>query len=182
MDRFRLDPARKTVLVFGGSQGATTINEAARGIVDLWADRDDVQVVHVTGLRNPPVEVAASGLLYRSVSFVDDMVEAYAIADVALCRGGATTVAELGVIGLPSVIVPYPHHRDRQQELHGRVLERAGAAVVVEDAEATPERVAAALDGLLHDADRLSRMSAAARSWGRPHAATAVAEVVEAAA
>jgi UDP-N-acetylglucosamine--N-acetylmuramyl-(pentapeptide) pyrophosphoryl-undecaprenol N-acetylglucosamine transferase len=182
IDRFRLDPARKTVLVFGGSQGANTINDAARGLARLWAERSDIQIVHVTGLRRPPGDISESDLIYQSVSFVDDMVEAYAVADVALCRGGATTVAELGVVGLPSVIVPYPHHRDRQQELHGRVLERAGAALVVADTDASPQRVAAALDGLLGDPDRLSRMRVAARSWGKPDAAAAVVDVVTAAA
>ena len=68
---------------------------------------------------------------------MDAMVLAYAVADLALCRGGATTVAELGVVGLPSIVVPYPHHRDRQQERHGRVLERAGAAVVLPDEDTT---------------------------------------------
>jgi UDP-N-acetylglucosamine--N-acetylmuramyl-(pentapeptide) pyrophosphoryl-undecaprenol N-acetylglucosamine transferase len=182
IDRFDLDPARKTVLVFGGSQGASTINDAARGLARLWTDRSDVQIVHVTGLRRPPGEVTVGELIYRSVPFVDDMVEAYAIADVALCRGGATTVAELGVVGLPSVVVPYPHHRDRQQELHGRVLERAGAALVIADADASAEHVATVLQGLLRDPARLERMRAAARSWGKPHAATAVVKVLEAVA
>lgn len=181
-DRFDLDPHRKTVLVFGGSLGAATINDAALGLAQLWRDRDDVQIVHIAGIRNAAPEVAASKLIFRSVSFLDDMVEAYAAADVALCRGGATTVAELAVVGLPAVIVPYPHHRDMQQERHGRILERAGAAVVVADADATAERVAEVIDALLSDSARLDTMSAAALAWGKPDAAAAVARVLRAAA
>ncbi|MDQ3879281.1 MAG: undecaprenyldiphospho-muramoylpentapeptide beta-N-acetylglucosaminyltransferase [Actinomycetota bacterium] len=182
IERWRLDPWRKTLLVFGGSLGAATINAAARGLAKLWSHRADVQVVHVTGMRNP-AEVGSGGdLIYRSESFVTDMVEAYAVADIALCRGGATTVAELGVIGLPSVIVPYPHHRDKQQERHGRVLEAAGAAAVIPDAEATADRVATVVDDLWSDEDRLGEMRNAAKRWGRPDAAAALAAVVRSAA
>jgi UDP-N-acetylglucosamine--N-acetylmuramyl-(pentapeptide) pyrophosphoryl-undecaprenol N-acetylglucosamine transferase len=103
---------------------------------------------------------------------------AYAVADLALCRGGATTVAELGVTGVPSVIVPYPYHRDRQQERHGDVLEQHGAARVLPDEEATTERVAEITGGLLVDRVSLARMGEATSRWGRPDAAERLAEVV----
>lgn len=177
-ERFGLDRARKTILVFGGSLGAQTVNAAAVGLARSWGERDDVQIVHITGMRQSTTTVDANRLIYRSLAYVDDMIAAYAVADIALCRGGATTVAELGVVGLPAVIVPYPHHRDRQQELHGRVLERAGAALVVADDDASPANVGELLDELLHDDSRLAAMASAARSWGRPHAALEVADVV----
>jgi UDP-N-acetylglucosamine--N-acetylmuramyl-(pentapeptide) pyrophosphoryl-undecaprenol N-acetylglucosamine transferase len=106
------------------------------------------------------------------------MVEAYAVADVALCRGGATTVAELCVTGLPSVIVPYPHHRDQQQEKHARVLERAGAAVTLLDEQATSEKVGETIEGLVSDDAKLKAMSDAAKALGRPDAAERLADVV----
>jgi UDP-N-acetylglucosamine--N-acetylmuramyl-(pentapeptide) pyrophosphoryl-undecaprenol N-acetylglucosamine transferase len=175
--RWNLDPDRRTLLAFGGSQGAARINRAVLELAELWAGRDDVQVLHITGTdRHDPPPVAT--LVYRSVPYVARMIEAYAVADLVLCRGGATTVAELGVTGVPSIIVPYPHHRDRQQERHGRVLERAGAARVILDSDATGERVAEVAGALLTDARLLASMRAAALSLGRPDAADRLASVV----
>ena len=176
---FDLDPARRTVLVFGGSLGAKTVTDAAFGLAQEWSDRGDVQVLHILGRRGTDVPAPATAdLLYRTVPYVERMVEAYAIADVAVCRGGASTVAELTVIGVPSVIVPYPYHRDRQQERHARVLEAAGASEVLLDRDTTPSALAAMLNRLLADDGRRAEMSEAARSLARPDAAQELASIV----
>jgi len=176
---FGLDDARRTVLVFGGSLGAKRITDAALGLGGLWSEREDVQVLHILGRRGGDVEVGATErLIYRTVPYVQRMVEAYAVADVAVCRGGASTVAELTAVGLPAIIVPYPYHRDRQQERHARVLEAAGAAVVLSDEDTTSDVLAAELDALLADRARLDGMAGAARSLGKPDAAQALADLV----
>ena len=186
LERFRLDPSRKTLLVFGGSQGAKRINEAVAGLVDRWAHKDDRQILHITGTaQTPSREITRDpdgSLVYQQVAFVERMQEPYAVADLALCRGGATTVAELGAVGLPALIVPYPFHRDKQQERHGLVLARAGAAMVIDDAEATAERISTEADRLFTDDAALVSMRDAARSFGRPEAADALAQVVREAA
>jgi UDP-N-acetylglucosamine--N-acetylmuramyl-(pentapeptide) pyrophosphoryl-undecaprenol N-acetylglucosamine transferase len=189
LERWDLDPSKLTLLVFGGSLGARTVNDAAAGLAELWATRTDVQILHVSG-RAAFEEIsqrvakrgAGRGLTYRVVPYVSEMGDAYAVADLALCRGGATTVAELEVVGVPSIIVPYPHHRDRQQERHGRILERAGAATVVPDGEATTERIATVADGILTDPSRLEEMRSAARGLGHRDAAERLAAVVKEAA
>jgi UDP-N-acetylglucosamine--N-acetylmuramyl-(pentapeptide) pyrophosphoryl-undecaprenol N-acetylglucosamine transferase len=180
--RFGLSEDRRTLLVFGGSQGAQRVNTAAAELAHRWRARGDRQIVHITGPAYDGAPPEAGSLVYRAVPFVDRMIEAYAVADLALCRGGATTVAEIASVGLPAVIVPYPFHRDRQQELHGRVLERAGAAVVIDDAEATGARVGAEADRLLAQGSMLEAMSRAARSLGVPDAAERLAAVVKEAA
>ncbi|MCA1704534.1 MAG: UDP-N-acetylglucosamine--N-acetylmuramyl-(pentapeptide) pyrophosphoryl-undecaprenol N-acetylglucosamine transferase, partial [Actinobacteria bacterium] len=124
-ERFGLDPATRTILVFGGSLGARTLNRAAPALAQRWSDRSDLQILHIAG-RSPQNQSEAAGAKpsnYHRVEYTQHMAEAYAVADLALCRGGATTVAELGAVGLPAIIVPYPHHRDRQQERHAQVLE-----------------------------------------------------------
>jgi UDP-N-acetylglucosamine--N-acetylmuramyl-(pentapeptide) pyrophosphoryl-undecaprenol N-acetylglucosamine transferase len=188
-ERFELDPERKTLLVFGGSQGAKRINEAALGLTSEWAERGDFQILHITGRTGGRADTfderarqRPGKLIYRLQGYVDEMVLAYAVADLALCRGGATTVAELGVVGLPSVVVPYPYHRDRQQERHGRVLERAGAALVLPDEDTTAERVAEVAGELLEDEGRLKDMRESALAVGRPDAAAALARLVREAA
>lgn len=172
---FGLDPGRTTVIFFGGSLGARTLNRAAPEVARLWSTRDDVQILHIAGRDRS--ESAVDALAYRAIEYTDRMDLAYAAADVAVCRGGATTIAELTVVGLPSVIVPYPFHRDRQQERHGRILERAGAARVVSDDDATPQRLSTELGEIL-DGETRSRMAAAARALGVPDAAERLAAVV----
>ena len=174
--RFGLDPNKRTVLVFGGSLGARTLNTAAPALARRWSDRDDLQILHISG-RSSTGEPEPEALPnYHRVHYTKEMAEVYAVADVGICRGGATTVAELAAVGLPSVIVPYPHHRDQQQLRHAEVLVRAGAALMVLDEEATPERLGLAVEGF--GEEMLAAMSRAARSLARPDAALQVAELV----
>ena len=183
LEAFGLDHTRKTLLVFGGSQGARRINEAAAGLPELWAERNDLQILHIAGrgafpeLRDKE-RLTRDGCIYRVVEFVDDMTAAYAVADLALCRGGATTLAELALVRLPAMIVPYPYHRDRQQERQGRVAERAGAAVLLDDAATTAGSVASLATDLLGDAARLADMGARFGALARPDAADRLAAVV----
>ena len=178
-ESFELDPSRKTILVFGGSLGAKKVTDAALGLATRWTDRTDVQVLHILGRRGGDVVApTTNGLIYRTVAYVDRMIEAYAVADVAVCRGGASTVAELTVVGVPSIIVPYPHHRDRQQERHARVLEAAGAADVLLDQDTSTEALASGIDRMLSDPAGLDAKRAAARALGRPTAAADLAGIV----
>ena len=178
LERFDLDAERKTLLVFGGSLGARTINAAAAGLGKAWAGRTDRQVLHIAGSAQPTLEAVSEGLVLRSVPYVEDMSEAYALADLALCRGGASTIAELTVAGVPAVIVPYPYHRDRQQERQSRVLESAGAALLLPDGATTAEKVAAIADEIFDDAGKLAAMRRASAELGRPEAAQELARVV----
>jgi UDP-N-acetylglucosamine--N-acetylmuramyl-(pentapeptide) pyrophosphoryl-undecaprenol N-acetylglucosamine transferase len=183
--RFALQEGRTTILVTGGSLGARRINEAAIRLADRWAGRGDLQILHITGRTHHEAIAAGVGsgedrkLIYRTVEFVDRMAEAYAVADLAVCRGGASTVAEVSVVGLPSIIVPYPYHRDHQQELHGRALERAGGAVVLPDGDVNGDSLGALVEAITGDEQRLEEMRSGARSFGRPAAAEDLAAVVE---
>jgi UDP-N-acetylglucosamine--N-acetylmuramyl-(pentapeptide) pyrophosphoryl-undecaprenol N-acetylglucosamine transferase len=178
-----LEEGRRTVLIFGGSQGARRINQAAMGAIERLGDRSDLQIVFATGPRNVD-DVRASlpasdGLTVRLFPFVERMDLALAAADLVVCRSGATTVAELTCCGVPSILVPYPHHRDRQQELNARILQRDGAAVVLSDEDLTAELLATRIGDLLADESRLQRMGARAELLGRPDAAASLADVIE---
>lgn len=177
---------RMVVAVFGGSLGARTLNEAVRGALDWWKDRTDLAVRHVVGDRDwrpldgAPADLAVGGLVYQPVRYEDRMDLLMAAADLAVCRAGATSVAELAVVGLPAVLVPYPSAPGDHQTANARMLESAGAALLVPDAQLDASRLAAAVDGLLAAPDRLAAMSAAARRQARPDAAARVADLVEA--
>jgi UDP-N-acetylglucosamine--N-acetylmuramyl-(pentapeptide) pyrophosphoryl-undecaprenol N-acetylglucosamine transferase len=103
---------------------------------------------------------------------------AYAAADAVVCRSGASTLAELTVLGLPSILVPYPHATADHQTANARSVEQAGGAVVVADADLDAARLVAEAEPLLLDDARRTRMATAARSFGRPDAAARVADLV----
>jgi len=181
------DPAHPVVLVFGGSLGAWRVNESALGLYDHWRDRRDLTVVLVTGHRDHAECSTRLATLRRPddrldltlVEYEEHMERQYERASVAVTRAGAVTVAELAVVGLPAVLVPLPGAPDDHQTRNAGAAAAAGGAVVVPDADATAERLAAELDQLLADPARLDAMSTAARTLGRPDAAARVATLVE---
>jgi UDP-N-acetylglucosamine--N-acetylmuramyl-(pentapeptide) pyrophosphoryl-undecaprenol N-acetylglucosamine transferase len=177
-----LEGDRRTVLVAGGSQGALRIDRAAAGAVRLLRHRADLQLLVLTGPAHAG-ELAgareeAGALAVRAVPFLERMELAYAAADLVVSRAGASTVAEVAVCGLPSILVPYPHATANHQEANARALARAGGAVVLSDAELAPEVLAARVVELVDDPDRMAAMGERAAAWGRPDAARALASLV----
>ncbi len=180
---FGLDPDRPTLLVFGGSQGARSINEAVVGAARALTDAG-VQLLHAAGATGVdgvraalPADLAAP---YVAVPYLDDMASAYAAADLALCRSGALSCAELAAVGLPAVYVPLPIGNG-EQRLNATPAVTAGAAVLVDDADLDAAEVAGHVIGILTKPGRLARMAGAAAS-GAPRGATeALVEMVAAA-
>lgn len=175
---FGLDQDAPTLLVTGGSQGARSLNEAVAGAAGELAVAG-IGVLHAYGPRNTaPVPVPGrGGPPYVAVPYLERMDLALAAADLAVCRCGAMTVAELSAVGLPALYVPLPHGNG-EQALNARPLVDAGGALLVPDAELTPERIVAEVTGVLTDPRRLAAMSAAARVAGHPEADTALARIV----
>lgn len=178
---FGLDAARRTLLVTGASSGARTVN---RSLVALLKDRglpEGWQVLHLTGeLDHAEVAEAYRGIRVPATvrAYEHDMGLAYAAADLAVARAGASTIAELLAVGLPAVFMPYPFHRDQHQMRQARAVEAMGAAVVVEDRPGDPATwrdLAAALESLMADDARRRELAGRARAAGRPGAADAVA-------
>lgn len=178
-------PAGATVVVaFGGSLGARTINTAVLALAGQWRDRADRAIYHVVGSRDWDTMTASApelpdgGLWYRQVRYEDRMEVVYAAADLALCRAGASTVAELAAVGLPAVLVPLPGAPNDHQTANAAALVAAGGARMVVDADATAERLRAEIDRLA-DPETLAAMAAAARSVAHRDAAALVAALVE---
>jgi UDP-N-acetylglucosamine--N-acetylmuramyl-(pentapeptide) pyrophosphoryl-undecaprenol N-acetylglucosamine transferase len=186
----RLLADKPLVAVFGGSLGARRINQATAELYDLWRSRGDLTIQHVSGPSGYDTARAAwtaaqresDALDYRLLPYEDKMPDLYAATTVAVCRAGATTVAELAAAGVPSVLVPLPGAPGDHQTRNAEALVDVGAAALVPDAECTGARLAAELEPLLADHDRLEAMAAAARTLARPDAAHELAALVEAAA
>ncbi len=167
----------KVLLVFGGSQGAQRINQAvAAAAKDLAVA--GISVLHAHGPKNTLDlrEPADGDPPYVAVPYLDRMDLAYAAADLAVCRSGAMTVAEVTDVGLPAVYVPLPIGNG-EQRLNALPVVTAGGGVLIEDADMTPSFVVETVTSLLSDAGRLQTMTAAAALAGHRDAAQRVAEV-----
>lgn len=176
-------PDGPVLLVSGGSQGARSINTALAGALDELLAAG-VSVLHVLGQANFTDDLVArdhpSGAAYRPLAYVTAMEDAYAAADLMLGRSGAGTVMETAMVGLPTVFVPLPHGNGEQARNAGFLVE-ADAAVLVADADLTPQRLTTTVLELAQDPDRLATMSARCRELVPSGAAEALAELVLAA-
>ncbi len=181
-ERLGIPPGARLLLVFGGSQAVRRFNAAVAGALPRLVER--VHVVHVTGDAGYAEALAGRERLtaevrdrYRPFPFLrDDMLAALAAADLVVGRAGSSTLAEAAALGLPLVVVPYPHAAGHQRA-NARALVEAGAARLVDDAAFDADALLDAAK-LLDDPAAHARMSAAARSLGRPAAAEAVADLV----
>lgn len=175
---------RVVVAVWSGSLGATSVNRAGRDLACRWADRSDIAIRHVVGRRDwgefspPPPEVVEGALIYQLVEYEDDMPSLLVAADVAVCRAGASTVAELAMAGLPSVLVPLPIAPRDHQRANASELVGLGSAILIDDHLLDAEVLATELEPMINDAGLRQRMAQGARSVARPEAARRVAGLV----
>ena len=181
-EAFGLDPGKRTLFVFGGSRGAASINRATEGALTLLRQQSQLQVIWQTGaedfegirdrFRNVPIKVCVFAYL--------EMIEkAYAIADIAVCRAGAMTIAELTACGVAAILVPYPHATRDHQTHNARGLAERDAALVIADKELTAETLAKEIETLLRDEPRLRRLGRNARAFARVDAAQRIARSME---
>jgi|SRR5579884_552043 len=169
--RLGLDCARKTILAIGGSQGARSINEAVAALVTRRALPPDWQILHVSGERDfAYMQAEEREPLGENrivlVAYLREMADAYAVADLVVARAGASTLGELAALGLPSVLVPYPHASEDHQKANARAFEAAGAAVVIEDRKLDADALWWTLREVMNS-PRLAAMRSAARSIAR---------------
>jgi UDP-N-acetylglucosamine--N-acetylmuramyl-(pentapeptide) pyrophosphoryl-undecaprenol N-acetylglucosamine transferase len=170
-----------TLLVFGGSQGARAINQAMiESLAGLRMKIPGIHIIHQTGQRDYDRVLAAyqaSGISGEVHKFIDDMPETFGRADLLVCRSGASTVGEITAAGRPAIFVPFPAAADDHQNVNARALERANAAVVVEESNLGPSYLVETIVALMSDAPRLRSMSAAAKSLAHPKAVEEIAEM-----
>jgi UDP-N-acetylglucosamine--N-acetylmuramyl-(pentapeptide) pyrophosphoryl-undecaprenol N-acetylglucosamine transferase len=165
------------VFVVGGSLGAKALNATVPQALALLQAAERPVVTHQAGAAHVDAlrsAYLAAGVDAEILAFIDDMAARYAEADLIICRAGATTVAELAVAGVGSILVPFPHAVDDHQTRNARYLADRGAALLLPQQELTPQSLAAVLRGLTRA--RLLEMARAARAAGKPDAAQKVAD------
>lgn len=176
------DEGPTRLLAFGGSQGASRINAALREALPGLMGQRDLEVVIQTGERElaaTRTALAACGPTLRVEAYLDDMPAQMARADFVICRAGAMTLAEIALMGLPAIIVPLPSAVDDHQSANAAVFSRAGAALVIADAELDGTRLAAALAPLLDDPERRRKMAAASAELARADACGTILDAME---
>ncbi len=162
LDKLNLEDGRVTVLVFGGSQGASDINYSFAGVLPyLEGMKEKLQVVHVCG-PGKGSGIADSyreaGIKARIFEYMQKMAYAYSVADIAVCRAGATTVAEIASRGIPAIFVPYPHATSGHQQLNAIPVCEKGGALLLKNQDLSGESLALTLIPLIREKDKLRGM------------------------
>ena len=182
MKQFNLVPHKKTVLILGGSQGASTINRAVLEDLNLHEKGLNFQVLWQTGEKD--YQKIKENLKNKSNSvqtfnFIEDMSSAYAVGDIIISRAGAITLSEITGCGRPALLIPYPHATAEHQKFNAQVLEKRGAVVVIEEKELTKGKLIAKVLELLADEAKLKQMSRNSKSLGKPEALNEILDEIE---
>lgn len=182
----KLDAAKKTIFIFGGSGGAKSLNRAMLGFYSYVEKKPDLQLIHVTGKRDfadQKNEIKKAGLQLggriRVEKYLYQIEDAYSVADLIICRSGAITLSELTARGIGSILVPFPHATDNHQEYNARSLERAGAAKIILDWDLSADRLCQSVDQLFKTPSKLEKMKKASAKLGIRDADQRIIKVIK---
>ena len=180
LNKFGLEKGKKTIFVFGGSQGAHTINHAFFQCLDLL--KSDWQVLWQTGeadFSETSQKVKDKEIPCAVYPFIEDMGSAFAASDLVVSRSGALTLAEITACGKPSILIPFPFSTADHQRHNAEALERKGAATVILQEDLTPKVLADRICSLLSDENRLKKMAEKSKRLGRPEAVSLLVDEME---
>ena len=179
-EKFGLSSSKKTILVTGGSQGAQAINEVIlRCLPKLEPLSGELQIIHCTGEYGYEAAKAAykqTDINAFVCSFLDDMGAAFSMTDIIICRAGATTIAEITAIGIPAILIPYPHAADNHQYWNAMELASNGGGYLLQQIDLTPEKIIELITDLFNNKEKYDRMKMFNKGMGMPNAATKVVD------
>ncbi len=179
--KFNLDSSKKTILVLGGSKGAASINRAVLGGMDLIKDaiKNNWQVLLVSGqddYDNIMKIVGEDHKIFSVEPYLHDIEKAYSLADLVICRAGATTLAEISVYGLPAILIPYPYATQDHQGINAKIFEREGAAISILEKDLSGEKLGQVLLDLLKNKDQLGIMAKKSRELSNVNSAKKIVD------
>jgi len=178
---------KKTLLVFGGSQGAEALNRAIWEVAKTYPESsgEKFQIVHITGrgyddfmVNRAKEEFSSKGISYFAFPYIERMDLAYSCADLCLCRAGAGTIAELAAVGIPAVIVPYPHARNKHQEYNAKAFSESGAAIVVRQDDGLAMKALLTAVEIIRNNDMLENMRKVAEKLRVESSAWSIARII----
>ena len=181
--KFNLDSSKKTILVLGGSKGAASINRAVLQGIDLTKDviKNNWQVLLISGqddYDNIMKMVGEDHKIFSIEPYLYDIEKAYSLADLVICRAGATTLAEIGAYGLPAILIPYPYATQNHQEVNARIFTREGAAILILEKDLSDKKLAQVLLDILKDKNRLEMMARKSRELGNENSAKKIVDYI----
>ena len=179
--KFGLNPDRFTIFITGGSQGASALNETFLKMIQQYGLPRNSQAIWQCGKEEYPVLMKAIGQFEEKISlhpFIEDMSSAYGASDLIICRAGALTLAEIAVVGIPAILVPFPYAAMDHQRKNARTFVQSEAAVMIDQSELTPSLLFATISDLIDEPNRLHRMANAMRSLGKPNATEVIARKI----
>lgn len=170
-----LEPDKKILAILGGSQGAEAINRLiVENINTLNRHKSQLAVIHLTGeadYQKVKATYESSGISHYVVAFSRQMSEIYSCADLVIARAGGITIAELTALGIPAVLIPYPHAAENHQYLNAREFANYGAGLMIEQKNLNNEKLKYLIEEILFDESVLSQMAQLSQKLGFPHSA-----------
>lgn len=184
LKQYRLDPTKKTVLIFGGSQGAMKINQAVLEALPEFSKKE-YQVLYASGERyyeeiEEKIGMAKDGFKNISIQpYIDQMAEVMANSDLLIGRAGATSIAEFTALGLPAILIPSPYVTNDHQTKNAQSLVNAGAVTMISDATLTATNLVAAVDEIMLDEAKRQKMKQVSKAQGIPDASSRLYDLVQ---
>jgi UDP-N-acetylglucosamine:LPS N-acetylglucosamine transferase len=181
--KFNLDSSKKTILVLGGSKGAASINRAVLGGIDLIKDatKNNWQVLLISGqddYDNIMEIVGEDHKIFSVEPYLHDIQKAYSLADLVICRAGATTLAEISAYGLPAILIPYPYATQDHQGINAKIFEREGAAISILEKDLSGEKLGQVLLDLLKNKNQLGIMAKKSRGLSNVNSAKKIVDYI----
>ena len=181
--KFNLDSLKKTILVLGGSKGAASINRAVIGGINLIKEdiKNGWQVLLISGQDDYDsiIKIMREDHKIFSIEpYLHDIEKAYSLADLIICRAGATTLAEIGAYGLPAILIPYPYATHNHQEVNARIFTREGAAILILEKDLSDKKLAQVLLDILKDKNRLEMMARKSKELGNENSAKKIVDYI----
>ena len=181
--KYNLDSSKKTILVLGGSKGAASINRAVLGSIDFIKDaiKNNLQVLLISGqddYDNIMGIVGENHKIFSVEPYLHDIEKAYSLADLVICRAGATTLAEIVAYGLPAILIPYPYATQDHQGINAKIFEREGAAISILERDLSGEKLGQVLLDLLKNKDQLEMMAKKSRELSNVNSAKKIVDYI----
>ena len=181
--KFKLDSSKKTILVLGGSKGAASINRAVLGGIGLIKEilKNGWQVLLISGqddYANIMEIVEEDHKIFSVESYLHDIEKAYSLADLVICRAGATTLAEISAYGLPAILIPYPYATNDHQRINAKIFEREGAAISILEKDLSEKKLGQVLLDLLKNKNQLGIMTKKSREFSNVNSAEKIVDCI----
>lgn len=180
--RLNIAEHRRLIVVIGGSLGSAVLNSTICGVVESWANRADLAILHLSGTRyftDQMPELAGAQIDYQRLAYCHNMADVYAAADLVISRAGASSVAEIATVGVPAILIPWKHAAENHQQTNAEWLVERGGALLLDEADLSVSSLSVAIADLIADPEKLRALGTRAYELGALHRECSIARVID---